>query len=106
MRLALALAALGGCLSEDRAQDRWEAWVAEHATCEQPEDCAVVYTECPLGCFTAVNVEFVDEAERVSDRLIDRYEVGGRACVYSCLPAGPVDCEAGACVVLPGELEG
>ena len=92
-----ALLALVGCVTEQGIQDRWDAWVEDHGACEVPEDCAVVYPGCPLGCYEAVAAEHAAEAEEVADRLIRRYELGGRACAYDCVEAPPLTCDAGTC---------
>lgn len=88
---------VGACLSMDGAKDRWLAWVADHDDCEVADDCVVVYTECPLGCWSAVNAEYEAEAQREADDLVQAYERGGRACAYDCLAAGPAACTDGRC---------
>jgi hypothetical protein len=79
------------CLSEERASDRWDAWVADHSSCVEDSDCALVYPGCPLGCASAVKASYVDEAQAKADKHIRRYERGGRMCDYKCIGAsGPV----------------
>ena len=67
---------LVGCGDVEQA---WDEWVDEHNSCEVAADCALVFPGCPLGCATAVNVEFVDDAEAKASRLIGRYERFGRS---------------------------
>jgi len=52
--IVLGLCAVS-CLSEGRASDKWDAWVADHSSCSEDADCALVYPGCPLGCVSAVN---------------------------------------------------
>lgn len=88
-----------GCLSMEGADRRWEEWVAEHDDCAAPEDCVVVYTECPLGCWTAVAAEHEQAAIDEAESLVAAVERGGRSCAYDCLVAGEPECVDGACVV-------
>lgn len=88
-----------GCLSFDQAGEQWDAWVAAHSTCEIADDCVVVYTDCPLGCWTAVAAAHAAEAAQVSDDLVNRVEAGGASCAYDCLQAGEPTCDAGQCTV-------
>ena len=90
---------LSGCLSFDAAGERWDAWVDEHNSCEIADDCVVVYTSCPLGCWTTVNASFEDEAHEVADDLVRRVEAGGANCAYDCAQNGAPTCEAGTCQV-------
>jgi hypothetical protein len=99
MRAWILLVLVAGCADEERLNARWDAFVADHAACEVAEDCALVYPGCPLGCFNAVNVAFVDEAEAEAARLVRAYERWGRACVYDCAAAGPPTCDDGRCAV-------
>jgi hypothetical protein len=101
MRLIIPLAMLGllGCASEEGVQRRWDAFVAEHSECEFADDCAIVYPGCPLGCFDTVNVEHVEEAEDLADRLIRQYESFGRSCDYDCAEAPDPVCDAGSCTL-------
>jgi hypothetical protein len=91
------------CLSEERAGDKWDAWVAEHSSCAEDADCALVYPACPLGCASAVNASYVDEAEQKADQLIRRYERGGRSCEYECFGVSGAVCAGSACEVEPME---
>ena len=86
---------LVGCGDVEQA---WDEWVDEHNSCEVAADCALVFPGCPLGCATAVNVEFVDDAEAKASRLIGRYERFGRSCDYDCIATEePVCNDAGRC---------
>lgn len=96
--LALCALALVACVTEEGIQERWDAWVDDHDACEVADDCGLVYPGCPLGCYDTVHVDFVEEAEAEADRLITRWERGGRACDYGCMEApDPVCSDAGEC---------
>lgn len=102
--LARALACtalLAGCISADTADERWQAWLDEHDSCEVAEDCVVIYPGCPLGCTAAVAAEHEQDAVDEAARLIKSYERAGRACDYDCALSGPAECESGSCVVGP-----
>lgn len=58
--------------------------------CETDADCKVIYAPCPFGCYAAVHA---NEAERISS-LMENYP---STCIYSCIQAPPVRCEANAC---------
>lgn len=99
-----SLLLLAGCLSSEGASEQWAAWVDDHNACEQVSDCVIVYTECPLGCASAVHADFEDEAEEEADRLVRRYESGGRSCAYDCREPGDLVCEADGCQIDYDEL--
>jgi hypothetical protein len=88
---------LGGCATMEGLEQRWEAWVADHNACEVDEDCVIVSTECPLGCWTAVAAEHEQAAIDKAEGLVRQYEMGGRACAYDCIAVGTPTCDAGAC---------
>lgn len=95
----LPLIAVFGCATFDGVERDWDDYVAEHNACELPEDCAVVYPGCPMGCFTAVNAEHATEAQAYAQELSARLQRSGSACDYDCLPHGAPRCESGRCVV-------
>lgn len=99
MRAIVWLSVLVGCASEEAIQEDWDAFVAEHQSCEVAEDCVVIYPGCPLGCFVAVSADAEQEAIDEAEKLISRYERGGRVCMYDCLAAGEPTCDAGVCAV-------
>ncbi|MBN2191551.1 MAG: hypothetical protein JW751_01945 [Polyangiaceae bacterium] len=99
-RLVLLLLLAIGCLSEDGAVERWEAWLEEHDSCAADDDCALVHPGCPLDCAAAVNASEVEEAEAKAERLIDRYERSGRGCEYECAAEYGVECADGRCTVI------
>lgn len=100
MRTLFFLLPLAGCLSSDAAGDRWDDWVDEHNSCEAPEDCVVVYPGCPLGCGSAVNADYEDEANDKADDLVSRYEMPGRSCDYDCMADRGADCVDSVCEVI------
>jgi hypothetical protein len=99
MKRAIVITALlGACgISEERAEDQWSAFVEEHNECTDVSECAIVYPGCPLGCYEAVAQEHVSEAQTEAQRIIDKYERGGRACAYSCAEAPSLVCENQRC---------
>lgn len=97
--LGMVAASLAACASEEKLQAEWDGFVAEHATCEVPEDCVLVYPGCPLGCADAIQSDAAQEATELAAKLVSRYERGGRACDYKCL-AFTADCQAGTCVAV------
>jgi hypothetical protein len=83
LRFALFVALLTGCLSEDRAAEKWESWLADHDDCES-------------------DAAYRDDAEKKGKHLIRRYELPGRRCDYDCGGAGvqSAACQAGRCQVV------
>lgn len=96
MRLLFILL-VAGCANEATIQQSWDDWVADHNACEAATDCAVVYPGCPLGCAEAVSAAFESDARAQADRLIRRYERGGRSCAYDCIEPGALVCDDGSC---------
>jgi hypothetical protein len=101
MRWWFPLLCAGCWVSESRLDDAWALFVDDHNGCDVAEDCALVFPGCPLGCFEAVSVAHRDEAQAYADRLVRRYERGGRACDYDCMAPAPPRCDAGRCRVDP-----
>lgn len=87
------------CATTESVQRDWDAFLLDHQHCEEAAECAVVYPGCPLGCFTAVRADAVDEAEALATELIDRYERLGRSCSYSCAEHTEPACVQGSCYV-------
>jgi hypothetical protein len=54
---------------------------------------------CPLGCSTTFNQDYEDEVAEEAERLIHRYEKGGKACEYECVQETEPVCEASTCVL-------
>ncbi len=98
--LIFLLLPLAGCLSADQANERFDEWLADHDSCDVPEDCALIYPGCPLGCAVAVRAESEGDATDKAESLIRRYESGGRSCDYDCMADEGVDCVEGVCAVL------
>lgn len=98
--LALAgLSSVGCGASEERVQDKFADFVSERDSCDVATDCMVGSYGCPLGCYVAFNKKYEDEVADKSERLIKKYERGGRACEYLCSEPDEVVCEAGRCGV-------
>ncbi|HLM75780.1 MAG TPA: hypothetical protein VK459_23860 [Polyangiaceae bacterium] len=97
--LLIALSALGCGRSEEDIQTEWDETVAASSACQSAADCVLVSPGCPLGCFAAVNSAKKAEVEAKAAELIDAYESGGMACVYSCVAPGPLECVSGKCAV-------
>ena len=66
--------------------------------CAAPEDCAVLYPGCPLGCYAVVNEA---EAQAVQSLIDDYFDTHGHTCDYDCIAIGDPRCENGRCVVDP-----
>jgi hypothetical protein len=101
--ISCALTACGLLLacprSADEVGEAFEDFVAERADCEQDGDCAVIYTECPLGCYHAVNAEHAEEVEARAAELVAEYELWGRSCAYDCVQHDEPRCMGGRCEV-------
>ena len=87
---------LSACVTEEAGQERWEAWVEDHDSCDVVEDCVVIFPGCPLGCFEAVAAEHEEAAVQRAERIIA--SIPG-TCVYDCIGAGEPTCENGQCQV-------
>lgn len=95
---------LAGCaVSAETIQEQFDAYVAEHQTCEGPGDCEVIYPGCPLGCWAVVSEDDAEEAQDYAEQLISQYERGGRSCDYSCAEPSEVDCIEQTCTFVDGE---
>jgi hypothetical protein len=88
---------LGCAASEESVQADFEDFVAERVDCEADADCNVGSFGCPLGCSVAYNADYEDEISAEAERLIKKYERGGRSCEYGCVAAGRAVCDAGVC---------
>lgn len=96
---ALGLLAAACGRSEEDIQSEWDDTVAGANTCQTAADCALVSPGCPLGCFVAVNSAKKAEVAAKAQELISEYESGGRACDYSCVAPGAIECAEGRCAV-------
>ena len=85
--------------SEESVEADWNAFLSQNQSCEADTDCVVVYPGCPLGCYAAVSASSEAAANAEADRLIAKYERGGRACAYGCVEAGEPVCSAGMCTL-------
>ena len=102
---AVAVAATGvaACApSEEDVRAEFNEFLSSRDDCETSDQCVLVLTECPLGCYHAVNARYATSVERKARELVDDYESGGRACAYGCLQAFGAVCEVGSCVVADG----
>lgn len=98
--LPLASILLSSCgASDERVQEDFAAFVGERDSCEVAVDCMVDSYGCPLGCGVAFNKKYEDEIADEAERLIKKYERGGRACQYSCSDLGEAVCESGTCAI-------
>jgi hypothetical protein len=90
---AFAVGLALGCASERSV----ERAIVDAGYCEVDADCVAISGECPFGCWVVINATEVDDIERRMERY--RQQRVGAQCVYDCAPAGPVRCDAGACVM-------
>jgi len=98
MSLVAGLLLTLGCgASEEKVEEKFDAYVAERQDCTQDEECALAGAGCPLGCYVYVHEDHVADVEDEAQRLIKRYERGGRSCQYDCVPATVPVCVAGRC---------
>lgn len=79
----------------------FEAFVEQNNTCTADDECVVVWTDCPVGCFVVVNESRTEATQAKARELVEQYEAGGRACYYDCAAAGAPRCEDGRCTEQP-----
>lgn len=91
------------CASEESLQSDWDAFTAEHQTCEVDEDCILVYPGCPLPCVDVISSDAVTEATQLANELVAKYEKLGRNCQYECAAYGTAYCDGGLCDIAEGE---
>jgi hypothetical protein len=99
--LASFVAAAGSCSSRSEEDIRadFKAYVAAHDQCATVTDCVLVFPDCPLGCYAAVNVGAKDAAEAKAAALVAEYRQDHGTCVYEC-SAAIADCVANHCVIV------
>ncbi|MFH1809349.1 MAG: hypothetical protein ABIJ09_11435 [Pseudomonadota bacterium] len=97
--LVAGLLAVTACRSTDQLGADFDAYVEENASCQSADACAVIFTECPLGCFHAVRTDRVEQVRQRADELVAEYEMWGQACAYDCVMAGEPSCQDGLCHV-------
>jgi len=85
--------------SEDEVEAEFAEFVSSRDDCVQSDDCAIAYTECPLGCSHAVNAQYVASVESKARELIDEYESGGSGCDYRCVQVHGAVCQQGTCTL-------
>ncbi len=89
-----------GCgASEEKVQDDFEEFLSSRRDCSEDGDCVVRPFACPLGCYQVFNEEYEDEVEEEAERLIRKYERGGKACDYGCTEPPEPMCDAGECTM-------
>jgi hypothetical protein len=82
----------------------FQVFLGQHRRCRASSDCTIARTGCPLGCGgVAVAKDSVREAERLSERLLDRLATQGCGCKYKCAPVFDARCVAGSCSEIPLE---
>jgi hypothetical protein len=87
--------------SEEDVQAEFNDFLSSRDNCESADQCVLVSTECPLGCYHAVNATYATAVERKARELVDDYQSAGRGCAYSCIRVHGAVCEAGSCVIAP-----
>lgn len=90
---------LAGCLfgiSDEEAQSRWDDFVSTRNACETVDECVIVVPGCPLGCNTAVNAEYDEEALDYAEQLVSQT---GSDCEYKCAGA-TLACEESRCTAV------
>ena len=61
--------------------------------CGNKEDCVLVDSKCPFGCYIYSNAK---EAARIK-KLIDSYSSN---CMYTCIQCSDVECREGRCAAV------
>ncbi len=97
---ALVLACACSAPSEEEIKKEFAEYVATRKACATDDDCVLAWTDCPLGCGTAVSLEHQSDVERKARELIEDYESGGQSCVYDCMALTAV-CADGSCTEMP-----
>jgi hypothetical protein len=97
----LALVVVVACspLTEEETSALFKQYVATANGCREASECTVIFTECPLGCFTAVRRDRKADVEGKAQELVARYRGSGGGCIYSCAQPGALTCEEGTCRV-------
>jgi hypothetical protein len=70
--------------TEEEIQEEFNQAVAASNDCETDADCVLVTPGCPLGCGSAVNIEYETEIRNLAKKLIFEWQLGGKGCDYSC----------------------
>jgi hypothetical protein len=87
--------------SDREIKARFTDYVNRANMCTMASECALAFTECPLGCYVAVRVDRKADVEAKARELVNDYERGGRNCAYGCVAPGPVTCTDNRCSVSP-----
>lgn len=85
--LSFAFLTLIGCTSQETTVRQA---IEEANYCETAEDCVLVGSKCPFGCYIYANAQ---EAERIR-ALVDGFE---SQCVYGCIQSSGVECRGNRC---------
>jgi hypothetical protein len=86
--------------SAEEVQREYDAYVSARNACSVDSDCAIVFPSCPLGCYTAVAVQYQAAVESKARELVDEYESQGQKCYYDCQAVQGAVCTSGNCEVV------
>ena len=86
-------------LSDEDARKEFGDVVAASNSCTMATECALVLTQCPLGCYAAVNASQASAVQRRADDIMQRNRSGGHACSFLCIAQPPLTCESGHCAL-------
>ena len=101
MKHLITFILLSGCApSEEIIETDFDRWISEHNQCETVDDCVEIYPGCPLGCATAVNTSYEEDALTKASELISEYEIGGQSCNYDCIVPKRIECAAHTCTIV------
>jgi len=75
-----------------------ERAISNASYCTSDDDCTILQTTCPLGCYHAVPKDQLDTLHATADRLLRRYEILHKTCAYDCMAPADVVCQANRCV--------
>ena len=82
--ILLPLILIVGCTNESYIKKEIE----KANYCEIDSDCVLISSECPFGCYQAINI---NEKQKVIS-LLESYKPGSEKCVYGCLYCEKVIC--------------
>lgn len=94
--LLLVSIGLAFWLLQTPAEEKFENALQQAPGCKTAQQCTVLYTECPLGCYHAVAKTALPALSRLAEKLVN--ENRSRACAYDCLPPAQLACQNERCV--------
>jgi hypothetical protein len=84
--------------SENEFKEKWNSELEASNECQTDDQCTVINTECPLGCFAYVNIEHKDRLVKLAKDLKNNFSRCGTDCSYSCIPPDRPVCMNNVCI--------